>query len=234
MGITELDFSFNLVLFFRIIVAAFCGGIIGVERQHHAKAAGFRTHIIIAVAAALMMEISKYGFNDVIDETVKLDPSRIAAGLAGAIGFLGAGIIFVHKNEVMGLTTSAGILATVGIGMAVGGGMYVLGIAVTVLIALLQFVLHRRQERKAVYARETCKVQIHLTEKNMDEIFEQLESSEINVVSIRATRNKTKGSEMEAILTMTYPKSMKFEQLVSIMNSLAHVRSVEIVYRPGY
>ncbi len=228
----KLDLSFNLILITRIVVAAFCGGIIGVERQHHAKAAGFRTHVIIAVAAALMMEVSKYGFYDVIDETVKLDPSRVAAGLAGAIGFLGAGIIFVHKNEVMGLTTSAGILATVGIGLAVGGGMYVLGIAVTILIVALQFMLHRRQERKSIYARETCKVQIHLTEKNMDENFEQLERSEINVVSIKATRNKAKGNELEAILTMTYPKSMKFEQLVAIVNSLAHVRSVEIVYRP--
>ncbi len=229
-----LDIPFTLILFFRIIVAACCGGVIGFERQHHAKAAGFRTHIIIAVASALMMEVSKYGFYDVIGSAgTRLDPSRVAAGLAGSIGFLGAGIIFVHKNEVMGLTTSAGMWATVGIGMAIGGGMYILGIGVTVLIAVLQFLLHRRQERKSIYARETCKVQIHLTEKNMDEIFEQLQRSEINVVSIKATRNKSKSSEMEAVLTMTYPKTMKFEELVALVNSLAHVRSVEIAYRPA-
>ena len=229
----QIDIAFDFILFFRIIVAAVCGGVIGYERQHHAKAAGFRTHIIIAVASALMMEVSKYGFYDVLTTGgIKLDPSRIAAGVAGAIGFLGAGIIFVHKGEITGLTTSAGMWATVGIGMTIGSGMYLIAIGTTVLIAVMQYFLHVRQEKRSIYARETCKVQIHLTEKNMDEIFAQLEQSEIQVVNIKATRNKSSKNEMEATLTMTYPKNMSFEELVALMNSLAHVRSLEITYRP--
>lgn len=84
-----------------------------------------------------MMIISKYGFSDILAvHNVGLDPSRIAAGVVTAIGFLGAGIIFVHNQSVSGLTTAAGIWATVGVGMSVGGGQYLIGIFSTILLTL--------------------------------------------------------------------------------------------------
>ena len=104
----------------RLLGAAVCGGLIGYERQSRKKTAGVRTHVIISVAAATMMIISKYGFNDVLGEYVRLDPSRVAAGIVTAVGFIGSGIIFFRNNNVSGITTSAGIWATVGVGMAMG------------------------------------------------------------------------------------------------------------------
>ena len=113
----------------RILLAAVCGACIGYERTNRLKTAGIRTHVIVSLAAALMMIISKYGFSDILAvHNVGLDPSRIAAGVVTAIGFLGAGIIFVHNQSVSGLTTAAGIWATVGVGMSVGGGQYLIGI----------------------------------------------------------------------------------------------------------
>lgn len=98
----------------RILLAAVCGACIGYERTNRLKTAGIRTHVIVSLAAALMMIISKYGFSDILAvHNVGLDPSRIAAGVVTAIGFLGAGIIFVHNQSVSGLTTAAGIWATV-------------------------------------------------------------------------------------------------------------------------
>ena len=73
---------------------------------------------------------------------VRLDPSRVASTIASGIGFLGAGMIFVHKNTVKGLTTAAGIWTTSGIGMAIGAGMYVIGISATFIILVAQVVLH--------------------------------------------------------------------------------------------
>lgn len=75
---------------------------------------------------------------------VRLDPSRVASTIASGIGFLGAGMIFVHKNNITGLTTAAGIWATSGVGMAIGAGMYLVGIASTIIIILAQIVLHLR------------------------------------------------------------------------------------------
>ena len=83
----------QLIYVLRLVAAALCGGLIGCERQSKKKTAGTRTHVIIAVASAMMMIISKYGFGDVLNEYVKLDPSRVAAGVVTAIGFIGSGII---------------------------------------------------------------------------------------------------------------------------------------------
>ena len=105
----------------RILGAAICGLLVGYERENHLKTAGIRTHTIVALASAVMMIISKYGFQDILAlDHIGLDPSRVAAGIVTAIGFLGAGVIFTRNISVSGLTTAAGIWATVGIGMAFG------------------------------------------------------------------------------------------------------------------
>lgn len=84
-----------------------------------------------------MMILSKYGFADVMD-TMRVDASRIAAGVITSIGFLGIGIIRADSKSTVGLTTSAGLLATVAIGLTVGAGMYIVAGFTTVLIVLLE------------------------------------------------------------------------------------------------
>lgn len=128
----------------RLLTAAICGALIGFERKNRSKEAGVRTHCLVACASALMMILSKYAYFDLMQysEFVKLDPSRVAAGVVSGIGFLGAGMIFVHKKTVTGLTTAAGVWATSGIGMAIGAGMYLIGGAATLIILLIQVVLH--------------------------------------------------------------------------------------------
>lgn len=125
----------------RLVVASICGVIIGFERTNRAKEAGLRTHCIVACASCLMMLVSIYGFVN-IPWVTNRDPARIAAQIVSGIGFLGAGMVFVKHQMISGLTTAAGIWATAGIGMAIGCGMYVVGIAGTVLIILAQTVLH--------------------------------------------------------------------------------------------
>ena len=133
-----LEWNVQIELIIRLLVAGVCGCLIGYERKNRNKEAGIRTHIIVAIASCLMMEISKYGFSDVGD----FDGARLAAQVVSGIGFLGAGMIFVHKNSVKGLTTAAGVWATSGIGMAIGAGMYVLGMVTTVVIFFFQIFFH--------------------------------------------------------------------------------------------
>lgn len=135
----------NAEYLLRIFFAAIVGGIIGYERKNRGKGAGIRTHIIVAVASALMMIVSKYGFNDLaFGEDFRLDPSRIASQIVSGVGFIGAGMIFVKKQTVQGLTTAAGVWATSGIGMAIGSGMYIIGVSTSVIIVFVQFITHKK------------------------------------------------------------------------------------------
>jgi putative Mg2+ transporter-C (MgtC) family protein len=121
----------------RILCAAILGGFIGLEREYRAKEAGFRTHFLVGLGAAVFMILSKYGYDDVVKtELVRLDPSRIAAQVVSGIGFIGAGCIIFQKHVVRGLTTAAGLWVTSAIGLACGSGMYWLTVAATVLVVL--------------------------------------------------------------------------------------------------
>lgn len=121
----------------RLFVAGTMGVLIGLEREYRAKEAGYRTHFLVALGSALMMIVSQYGFMEVLKtDLIRLDPSRIAAQVVSGIGFIGAGTIILQKQIVRGLTTAAGIWATSGIGLAVGAGMYAVGISATLLVLL--------------------------------------------------------------------------------------------------
>ena len=112
----------------RLFVAGILGAVVGLDREYRAKEAGYRTHFLVSLGSALIMVVSQYGFQDVIlENSVSLDPSRVAAQVVSGIGFIGAGTIIIQKQFVRGLTTAAGIWATAGIGLAVGSGMYEIG-----------------------------------------------------------------------------------------------------------
>lgn len=122
--------------FLRLLVAGTLGVLIGLEREYRSKEAGYRTHFLVALGSALVMIVSQYGFQAVLDlgDNVRFDPGRLAAQVVTGIGFIGAGTIILQKQVVRGLTTAAGIWATAGIGLAVGAGMYGLGILATLLV----------------------------------------------------------------------------------------------------
>ena len=112
-----------------ILLAFVLSSLIGFERETKFKSAGLRTHALVGLSAALLMLVSKYGFTDVlVDEHLRLDPSRIAAQIVSGIGFIGGGLIFVRKDIVHGLTTAATIWLTAGIGMACGASMHLLAL----------------------------------------------------------------------------------------------------------
>ena len=135
----------NLEFLIRLLLSAGLGALVGLERSKRQKEAGVRTHCIIACTSALFMILSKYSFIDVttIDGLRGADPARIAAQVVSGISFLGAGVIFKNGNSIRGLTTAAGMWGTSAIGMAVGAGMYWLGLIEAAVLVTIQIILHR-------------------------------------------------------------------------------------------
>ena len=148
-----MDMTWEFIL--RIFVAALLGGAIGLEREYRAKEAGLRTHFLVALGSAVFMIVSAYGFDAVMKTPEhRWDLSLVAAQVVSGIGFIGAGTIIFHKSEnvVRGLTTAAGLWVTAAIGLACGGGMYVLSIASTVLVLVgleaFNFILRKIDKHK--------------------------------------------------------------------------------------
>jgi len=127
----------------RLFLAVVLGGLIGLEREFHGRAAGLRTHILVCLASTTIMIASMQLYEQYADfiseSTIRIDPGRIAAGIVTGIGFLGAGIILQSGNIVRGLTTAACVWFVAGVGVAVGIGLYVLAAEATALALFVLF-----------------------------------------------------------------------------------------------
>lgn len=132
----------NVDVMLRLLLAAVLGGVIGLERESHGRAAGLRTHILVCLGAALIMMTSVDLFS-VYQNSTRIDPFRIAAQVVSGIGFLGAGTIIRFKASVRGLTTAASLWVAAGIGLAVGSGFYVGALFATFLVLVSLFFLTR-------------------------------------------------------------------------------------------
>jgi putative Mg2+ transporter-C (MgtC) family protein len=125
--------------------------LIGLEREFRQKAAGLRTYTLVGTGAALLLIVSKYGFNNVVvRDLIVLDPSRIATGIITGIGFIGGGMIFVSGKSVRGLTTAAIVWITAAIGMACGAGLILIALVVTAahfVVVLAYPLIERRLPR---------------------------------------------------------------------------------------
>ena len=133
----------------RLLLAAFLGGIIGLQRELSGKEAGLRTNMLICTGAALFTLVSIYGFPGE-------DSSRIAAGVVSGIGFIGAGVI-LHRTggTVAGLTSAATIWSVAAIGVTAGTGLYIVSSAATVLILLILLIPHfHRAEKNSGWRRK--------------------------------------------------------------------------------
>lgn len=127
-------------LIWRLLLALVLSSVIGAEREIRQKSAGLRTYALVGTGSALFMLVSEYGFQGGgFGAHVTLDPSRVAAQIVSGIGFVGGGLIFVHRTNVRGLTTAAGVWVTAAVGMAAGGNLPLLATITTVLYLLVSY-----------------------------------------------------------------------------------------------
>lgn len=138
--------TFYLELVLRLLLAGILGGVIGYERQHTNRPAGFRTHILVCIGSALVMVTSEYIFEKYRGIS-NIDPARLGAQVISGIGFLGAGTIIRDGINIRGLTTAASLWAVSCVGIAAGIGFYEGAIVATLLIFLTLIVLKRAEIR---------------------------------------------------------------------------------------
>jgi len=204
----------------RILVAACLGLLIGSERKNRNKSAGIRTHVIVALGAALIMVVSKYGFTDV----EKVDSARVAAQVVSGVGFLGAGVIFVRNNLVNGLTTAAGIWATAGVGLALGAGMYVVGISSALLVLIIQFVMHRIAYFADVASGGLIRMTLVKQEGIVQSMEDYLQREKLSVVSVKI--NKTKKDEVKLEFDVVFPPGYQKSRLLARLVEMDEVLAV--------
>jgi putative Mg2+ transporter-C (MgtC) family protein len=217
----------------RLAVAASLGSVIGIERQRHEWTAGLRTHMLVCVGSALAMLVSAYGFQDVLGQkAVVLDPSRVAAQVISGIGFLGAGtIMFLRQEVVRGLTTAAGLWTVAGIGLAVGGGLYIPAVAATAIAWIILAAIRPLETRylgkgrfngirMTVERKQVSLVAIEdvLTEK-------QLKYNQINIAS--AFEEDT--DEIKISLQKQSSKKTGLMSVVEDLRKIKGVREVELM-----
>lgn len=206
-------YEWNLIeqgnMLLRLIVACILGYLIGYERKNRDKSAGMRTHAIVCLGAALIMAVSKYGFRDVPDH----DASRVAAQIVSGVGFLGAGVIFVKNNMVSGLTTAAGIWTTAGVGMAIGAGEYFLGISASILVVVVQILLHKATFLTAEPVRGYLKITTDNCDEVMRELQMQFQQDKIRQLRMKVAKGKSKG-EAKLEFDLMYPCTYDKNQLI--------------------
>lgn len=202
----------------RIFIAAMLGGIIGLEREFRAKDAGFRTHFLVGLGAALFMIMSQHGYEDILSQlggSASVDPSRIASQVVTGIGFIGAGTIIFQKHMIRGLTTAAGLWVTAAIGLTCGSGFYLLAAAATILVLLcleaMNYILHR------FGAKNITVTFISPTREGVQQVLTSMRADGISISSCEL-KDRHEGCEVSMELQV---KRDKYEaQLIELMNRL--------------
>ena len=206
----------------RVLVGALCGMVIGYERESRLKMAVIRTHTIIAMAASLMVVVSKYGFFD----SVQFDASRVAASVVSALGFLGAGIILNRKNGISGVTTAAGTWATLGIGMTIGAGMWTLGIGSTLMLLIFQYFFHK--QLRIFKDNNISHMVLHIGKnesKVREEIIASLTDLQIQIVSTHL--NIYDDESIEANLDVIFPKDFSTDEIIALMSQYREIAAID-------
>jgi len=229
--LTSDGFCIQAEMFLRIVISLLCGVFVGFERTNRGKEAGIRTHAIVALASCLMMIISQYGFSDFFVDFAKgnvdtrLDPSRIAAQIVSGVGFLGAGTIFIHKNVVTGLTTAAGIWAVAGVGMAIGCGMYFIGISCTFVIIVAQLILHKSTKFTSNQPETQMSFVVENNEDNINMLFDEIKN--IGATVLKTEYDKKEGNLLEISVYIQHTKAIDKAALLKVLYKNTSLQSAK-------
>lgn len=220
----------------RITMAIFIGGMIGYERGHSNRPAGFRTHILVCLGATIVslteeqLRINSLGFavaNPDIAPLLKIDISRISAQVVSGIGFLGAGTIMRDKGVIGGLTTAASIWATGCIGLGIGWGFYFLaipsGIAILVVLVTL-----KKVERSLIDNKHIVKIIVQFRQgtRYTDNLLATYETLKKMDVKIKNLKKDTDENKILYVLIMS--KQMEAFELMSELSKCDHVSQVQV------
>ncbi len=209
----------------RVFLAGIAGGLIGLEREIHGRAAGLRTHMLVCLGAALSALIGVLLSRQMAEAGMTTDIQRTGAQVMSGVGFLGAGTILVKKgnSRISGLTTAAGLWATAAIGLAMGYGLYEASFA-TVIVVLLAFTLISQLERRVGRKRQRMFVYLELDSVKSVQAMTRKVAEEFSGIEIQVTPARSGVSEhvgMEALIRI--PHKVSVEKKMEKLNQLDHV-----------
>ena len=215
----------------RFVLSVICGGIIGLEREHKHRPAGFRTHILVCLGAASVMMTSQYliALTNSGAASFVCDPARLGAQVVAGIGFIGAGTIMVTKRrQVKGLTTAAGLWDSAIVGLAIGAGYYEAGIYATFLILVVEMILSKL-DWFLISNVKTINVYVeYCTPENLTDMITKLKEKGVRILDIEITKNKLENDiHISAILSLKLVKKGQNEKVLTMLSESEGVRAVE-------
>jgi putative Mg2+ transporter-C (MgtC) family protein len=229
------------VALFRLGVAVFCGGCIGLERGRKRRPAGFRTHILVCIGATLAMLISQYmtmmtdNYWAAIYEALSgksfgnpTDAARLGAQVINGIGFLGAGTIIVTgQQEVKGLTTAAGLWASACMGLCIGAG-FVEGAVIGCVLIIVTIIALTKVERVIMACSRNINLYVEFA--NVDDvgsIISTIKAQDIRIFDVEIHKNKGVGVNQSAVFSVRLPKKMTHTTILTLLADVENVRSIE-------
>jgi putative Mg2+ transporter-C (MgtC) family protein len=222
------SFRPQLEYFVRILLGTALGAAIGLERDLHGRPAGLRTHAIVALASATFMVVSTrfVFFQDYQPGgLVEVDASRIAASVVSGIGFLGAGAILRTGLSIRGLTTAAALWLVAAIGMAAGGGMYLVALFTTLLGLASLTLLRRFEDRGEPAARQRVTVLVDETRVSVQAVVAALMSSGVKVFQEEYDRDE---SRTRISFEVRATKALESYELTRGLEGLDGIKQIKI------
>ncbi len=215
----------------RLVLATVCGGIIGLDRGRRFRPAGFRTHMLVCIGAAMTMLIGQYMAAMMGDflTTIVPDVSRLGAQVINGIGFLGAGTIIVtSRQEIKGLTTAAGLWASACMGLAIGAGFY-LGALLGCTLILVSMTFMRRIEVFIMSRARNMNVYVELDDINeIGSVIDTIKTEGIRIYDIEINKSRPQeGIYASAIFSMHLPDKQPHSSIIAKLADVKSIRSLE-------
>ena len=206
----------------RMLLAVVCGGAIGVEREYKRRPAGFRTHILICLGAAMTTLTGQYLF---LVEGYYTDMTRLGAQVVAGIGFIGAGTIIVTRRQrVKGLTTAAGLWTAAIVGLCLGGGFYEAGLFSTALILLAELVFSKLEYRVLNHVPEVNLYIEYSHTSCLDAFLALCREHDVKILNVEITRSGgTEERNACAIFLLRLNKAVTIEWLTEALKEIEGV-----------
>lgn len=219
----------------RLLVATFCGGVIGIERGKKNRPAGFRTYILVCVGASLTMILGEYLavmyslWSEQITTLLNSDIARFGAQVINGIGFLGAGTIIITGNQqVKGMTTAAGLWASACMGLAIGAGFYEGALIGCLLIIITTAIFSKLETFILQHSRN---VNLYVEFENADDlnvIIERLRAKNVRIYDVEFLKAKQANLKYpSAIFSLQLPKKVSHASMVTEIATIDAVKKIE-------
>lgn len=208
----------------RLLLALVCGGIIGLEREFKRRPAGFRTHILICVGAALTIITGQYLVQEL---ELNTDIARIGAQVVAGVGFIGAGTIVATKQgRVRGLTTAAGLWSAAIVGLACGAGFFEGAVCVTALVLLTELLFLRLEAKMLARHRELNLCVSYDNAEALRDMLDYLHTKKLRVTDMELGKNVDRESTY-VLISLRVGRAIQAERILSDLRAIAGMRSVE-------